>query len=59
MDPTRTLTEMSQPVRTYLEIGTGDFDTLNDRFARRPGHWRGMSIVALPEHFQRLLKLPK
>lgn len=42
-------------MRTYLEIGTGDFDTLSDRFADR-SNWRGVSIEAVPERLDRLTK---
>jgi hypothetical protein len=45
-------------MRTYLEIGTSDFDTLNDKFAQR-GHWRGMSVEAVPEYFDRLRRHEK
>ena len=45
-------------MRTYLEIGVSDFDTLNDKFADRES-WRGMSVEADPEHFCRLKKLDK
>lgn len=42
-------------MRTYLEIGTADFDTLSDRFAGR-SNWRGVSVEAVPERFDRLRK---
>lgn len=45
-------------MRTYLEIGTSDFDTLNDKFADRDD-WRGVSVEAVPEYFNRLRKHPK
>lgn len=45
-------------MRTYLEIGTNDFDTLNDKFADR-ANWRGVSVEAVPEYFNRLTKLDK
>jgi hypothetical protein len=45
-------------MRTYLEIGTNDFDTLNDKFANR-FNWRGVSIEAVPGYFNNLKKLDK
>jgi hypothetical protein len=45
-------------MRTYLEIGTNDFDTLNDKFANRV-NWQGVSIEAVPEYFANLNKHPK
>jgi len=45
-------------MRTYLEIGTNDFDTLNDKFADR-FNWRGVSIEAVPEYFNNLIKHDK
>jgi hypothetical protein len=45
-------------MRTYLEIGTNAFDTLNDKFADR-FNWRGVSIEAVPEYFNKLQKRDK
>jgi len=45
-------------VRQYLEIGTCDFSTLNDRFKDRQD-WAGTSVEALPEYFDKLPKLSK
>jgi hypothetical protein len=42
----------------YLEVGTADFDTLNQAFSGRPS-WRGMSVEAVPELFGALPKLNK
>jgi len=44
--------------RTYLEIGTCDFETLNERFKDRPS-WSGLSAEALPHYFDKLPKLSK
>jgi hypothetical protein len=40
-------------MRTYLEIGSSDGGTLNERFAAR-SNWRGMSVEAVPERFESL-----
>jgi hypothetical protein len=45
-------------MRNYLEIGTNDFDTLNDKFAGR-FNWQGTSVEAVPEYFNRLVKHDK
>jgi hypothetical protein len=45
-------------MRTYLEIGTSDFDTLNDKLADRES-WRGLSVEAVPGYFDRLRKHDK
>lgn len=45
-------------MRTYLEIGTSDFDTLNCKFLDR-FNWQGTSIEAVPEYFDKLLKSSK
>lgn len=45
-------------MRNYLEIGTNDFDTLNDKFANR-FNWQGTSVEAVPEYFNHLVKHPK
>lgn len=42
----------------YLEVGTADFDTLNQLYAGRPS-WRGMSVEAVPQLFGGLSKLEK
>lgn len=42
----------------YLEVGTADFDTLNQAYAGRPS-WRGMSVEAVPELFEKLTKFDK
>lgn len=45
-------------MRNYLEIGTSDFDTLSDKFSGRD-NWRGVSVEAVPEYFDRIRKLDK
>ena len=45
-------------MRRYLEIGTNDFDTLNNKFANR-FNWQGTSVEAVPEYFNRLVKHDK
>jgi glycosyltransferase involved in cell wall biosynthesis len=42
-------------MRTYLEIGSNNFDTLNDKFADR-FNWCGVSIEAVPEYFDNLVQ---
>lgn len=42
----------------YLEVGTADFDTLNQLYEGRPS-WRGMSVEAVPQLFRGLSKLEK
>lgn len=44
--------------RHYLEIGTSDFDTLNDRFFDNP-HWSGISIEPVKEYYDNLKKYDK
>ncbi|HUU88394.1 MAG TPA: FkbM family methyltransferase [Candidatus Glassbacteria bacterium] len=44
--------------RTYLEIGTSDFDTLNEKFKDRDD-WCGISVEPVPEYFNRLEKYKK
>jgi len=44
--------------RFYVEIGTSDFDTLNDRYANNPT-WEGLSIEPVKEYFNNLKKYDK
>jgi FkbM family methyltransferase len=44
--------------RFYVEIGTSDFDTLNDRYAESPT-WEGLSIEPVPEYFKNLKRYDK